>query len=154
MTDPRSLEQSGKKRLFLKWNTMSSGYQRYQIESDQKIHGNHPRPQIARSYGCIVCALMEIWGLWWRSGSCPWKGCLCCAVKKAMDVYNVCHVIHNQVQFDWGLACLCHSRSMCCCVHPCITPMLCLHLVMYVSGWWFGTFFIFPYIGFLIIPID
>ena len=23
-----------------------------------------------------------------------------------------------------------------------------------VSGWWFGTFFIFPYIGFLIIPID
>ena len=23
-----------------------------------------------------------------------------------------------------------------------------------ISGWWFGTFFIFPYIGFLIIPID
>ena len=23
-----------------------------------------------------------------------------------------------------------------------------------MSGWWFGTFFIFPYIGFLIIPID
>ena len=23
-----------------------------------------------------------------------------------------------------------------------------------VSGWWFGTFFIFPYIGLLIIPID
>ena len=23
-----------------------------------------------------------------------------------------------------------------------------------LSGWWFGTFFIFPYIGFLIIPID
>ena len=22
------------------------------------------------------------------------------------------------------------------------------------SGWWFGTFFIFPYIGLLIIPID
>ena len=22
------------------------------------------------------------------------------------------------------------------------------------SGWWFGTFYIFPYIGFLIIPID
>ena len=22
------------------------------------------------------------------------------------------------------------------------------------TGWWFGTFFIFPYIGFLIIPID
>ena len=23
-----------------------------------------------------------------------------------------------------------------------------------ISGWWFGTFFIFPYIGLLIIPID
>ena len=23
-----------------------------------------------------------------------------------------------------------------------------------ITGWWFGTFFIFPYIGFLIIPID
>ena len=23
-----------------------------------------------------------------------------------------------------------------------------------VAGWWFGTFFIFPYIGLLIIPID
>ena len=23
-----------------------------------------------------------------------------------------------------------------------------------LSGWWFGTFFIFPYIGNLIIPID
>ena len=24
----------------------------------------------------------------------------------------------------------------------------------YYTGWWFGTFFIFPYIGLLIIPID
>ena len=24
----------------------------------------------------------------------------------------------------------------------------------YLAGWWFGTFFIFPYIGLLIIPID
>ena len=23
-----------------------------------------------------------------------------------------------------------------------------------ISGWWFGTFFIFPYIGYVIIPID
>ena len=27
-------------------------------------------------------------------------------------------------------------------------------MLMGLSGWWFGTFFIFPYIGFLIIPID
>ena len=41
------------------------------------------------------------------------------------------------------------------------TPQM-KHLVLFqkktpleiMAGWWFGTFFIFPYIGFLIIPID
>ena len=30
-----------------------------------------------------------------------------------------------------------------------------IHIYIYVyTGWWFGTFFIFPYLGNLIIPID
>ena len=30
----------------------------------------------------------------------------------------------------------------------------CVNICKYESGWWFGTFYIFPYIGNFIIPID
>ena len=38
--------------------------------------------------------------------------------------------------------------------HPDETMTTGSTLVRYLTGWWFGTFFIFPYVGNVIIPID
>ena len=64
---------------------------------------------------------------------------------------------HDQVSGKWGLGeslhvIIIHYMSLCDNIY--IYVILCNYRSPTISGWWFGTFFIFPYIGFLIIPID
>ena len=55
------------------------------------------------------------------------------------------------------LFCISGTTSICYWTCWLILGLVCIHTYIYIysySGWWFGTFFIFPYIGLLIIPID
>ena len=75
----------------------------------------------------------------------PWR---CC--KGAQDTYGRCWILqlYELVGGDWNLSLLFHSVGEC---HPSssqLTKSYCSEgYCRYCTGWLFGTFFIFPYIG-------
>ena len=75
---------------------------------------------------------------------------------EAMETFlDVLFVISQRVELCLGPVTHCfshqkrHSFLVQLMVYMCHSVPYCV-----IAGWWFGTFFIFPYIGDVIIPID
>ena len=97
----------------------------------------------------------------------PFAFCSSCAASSRLLVDRFCFLYSLVWLLCFGCCghCCCACWSCCCCYLFCVLSIIWFHLfsisAIYSScsswcftGWWFGTFFSFPYIGLLIIPID